>query len=367
MTLSPQPGNIIAMRLSDGRPVLGLWITALSRPMGPPGMSTDTAANPYKPQSVIALVAYDMSAFDSELDRLGWLLFSLWIAAVALAALISVWLCRAVLRPVNRLSQTIKDIDPTNLAARVAPERVPVEMMEVLQRLNDLFDSVEKAIQREKSTIANIAHELRNPIAGLRTTLEFAMARQCDSGAKQVHERCLGMVMQMQLMVSNLLTLARLESGQERWNPEEVNVVDLLHATWDPLVANAQLRHLEPSWKLPQAAVITSSREQLRVVLSNLLDNAVTYTPSGGDIAISALITGKHLEMSISNSTDGSLQDTSMVFQPFWRGDKARSVGTHCGLGLALVERIVHCLHGSIDARITPQKRFHIQVSLPVA
>jgi len=361
------PGQVIAMRLHDGRPYLCIWVKTFSRApvaLGSPGQPPPSAPAAGS-QPLIALIAYDMSSFDNELTRLGWLLIGLWVAAVLLSAVISLWLCRAVLSPVRRLSQTIKDIDPSNLTARVATDDVPVEMMEVLQRLNDLFTRVEMAIQREKTTIANIAHELRNPIAGLRTTLEFALARQCDAGAKQTQERCLVMVIQMQSMVGNLLTLARLEAGQETWLPEEVDVVHLLHATWELHAGRAAERGLAISWAGAGAALITSSREQVRVIASNLLDNAVSYALGGSCITVSVMRLDGQLRLTMANPTDGTLRDASLVFRPFWRGDQARLVGTHCGLGLALVERIVRCLHGTIAAALDSHGLFTITLTLP--
>ena len=361
------PGQVVALRLDDGRPYLCIWVKTFSRaPASPAGTPLPAPGPPgLASQPLIALIAYDMSSFDNELTRLGWLLIGLWVAAVVLSAVISLWLCRAVLSPVRRLSQTIKDIDPSNLTARVGTDDVPVEMMEVLQRLNDLFTRVEMAIQREKTTIANIAHELRNPIAGLRTTLEFARARQCEAGAKQTQERCLVMVVQMQSMVGNLLTLARLEAGQETWLPEEVDVVHLLHATWELHASRASERALTIAWGGAESALITSSREQVRVIASNLLDNAVSYALGGSCITVSVMRLEGQLRLTMANPTDGTLRDASLVFRPFWRGDQARLVGTHCGLGLALVERIVRCLHGTIAAAVDSQGLFTITLTLP--
>jgi signal transduction histidine kinase len=359
-------GQIVDLTMQDGRPVRGVWVQVQTRHFAPQSGASPSSEGDLS-QPVLALLVYDMSAIYGELHRLSWLLLATWIGAVILSALVSVWLCRAVLRPVNHLSQTIQDIDPTNLTARIDTDRVPVEMTVVFQRLNDLFDRVQGAINREKATIANIAHELRTPIAGLRTTLEFAMARQGDASARQVHDRCLGMVLQMQAMITNLLTLARLEAGQDAWHPEKVDIVDLLHETWDVMTPQARARKLNVVWSIPEHATLVSSREQLRLVVSNLLDNATSHTPAGGDIEIKACIEGAWMLLLVANATDGSLTDVASVFEPFWRGDKARSGGTHCGLGLALVQRLVRCLHGTIEAAVTTDKRFMIRIQLPLA
>ncbi len=119
-------------------------------------------------------------------------------------------------------------------------------------------------------------------------------------------------------------------------------------------------------WHLPERATITSAREQLRIVIGNIIDNAVRYTPVGGALSITCAVDADGLAIELINATDGTLLDASRVFEPFWRGDSARSGGTHCGLGLALVQRLVRCLGGSAAAEVTATPpRFRIRIRLP--
>ncbi len=215
-----QPEDIVSLRLRE-RPVRGMWLRAAARAPHEHDLAQGKAGD-LSGGEVLTLQAYDMTAPFSELTRLAWLLGSVWVGAVMLSALVSAWLCRAVLRPVDRLSQVIQGIEPVSMRGAITDDLVPPEMLPLVARLNELFARVEDAIAREKATIASIAHELRTPIAGLRTTLEVALARPSEPAVRQVQERCLGMVVQMQAMVSNLLTLARLEAGQEKLALEPV-------------------------------------------------------------------------------------------------------------------------------------------------
>lgn len=365
--LDAPPRTIVDLRLASGRQVRGLWLPGMAHRMHATGEDA-AAGGTLEGMPVVALEAYDTTAFHAELTRLGYLLAMVWVGAVALSALISVWLCRAVLRPVDRLSAVIERIDPERLDGTVADAPVPPEMRVLVTRLNELFVRVQDTMTREKATIASIAHELRTPIAGLRTTLEFALGRAADPGARQVQERCLALVVQMQAMVANLLTLARLEAGQEVLAREPVEMVGLLEACWEQVECAAVSRQLEVRWQLPERAVITSAREQLRSVLVNILDNAVSYTPVGKAITIVCALSGEQLALSVTNDTDGTLQAADRVFEPFWRGDRARSGGLHCGLGLALVQRLVRCLGGTVSATVPAgAARFELHLTLPGA
>ncbi len=363
-------GSIVAIRLADGRPARGWWIDCRTRVFGPGagGGGREALALAPSSQAVVAIQVYDMKAFSDELERLAWLLAAVWVSAVALSALVSAWLCGAVLRPVDRLSLAIQAVDPTSVGAPIIGAAVPPEMQVLVERLNDLFRRVEDAMRREKTTIANIAHELRTPIAGLRTTLEFAQARPSDPGARQVQDRCLRMVLQMQGMVANLLTMARLEAGQDVLRREPVDVVPLVQDCWEPLEPQAEQRQLQLVWQLPDHAICATAREQLRPILMNLFDNAVSYTPLGGAVSIRCTAGEGGLELVVANDTDGTLTDTSRIFEPFWRGDHARSGGTHCGLGLALVQRMARCLGAEVAAQADgPAKRFEIRLRLPAS
>ena len=101
------------------------------------------------------------------------------------------------------------------------------------------------------------------------------------------------------------------------------------------------------------------------MVITNLLDNAVTYAPVGSVITVVVDAVGDRIRLTIANPSDGTLTDTSAVFEPFWRGDTARTAGLHCGLGLALVQRLVVLMGGTVRAELDGERSFVITVTLP--
>ncbi len=381
LVCEPFDGRLEHARLADGKPVSVVAVNAAGRSWGrrppppqdakdvpqppPPGAEPAGPVNPALNGPFVVILAANASGIHDDLDRLALVLLALWGGAVALSAVVSAWLRRAVLRPVDRLSQAILAMDASNLSARISMQRVPDEMVVVLDRLNTLFGRVEAAFKREKATIANIAHELRTPIAGLRTTLEFSLVRDGDAAAKQVQTKCLGVVVQMQDMISNLLALARLESGEEAWKPVPVEIASLAKACWEPFEDRARTRHISARWNIAQVPAIPSSPDKLRVILSNLFDNAVSHAVEVAVIDIEISATPEGVVLRVANPTSGPV-DTASVFQPFWRGDSARSGGMHCGLGLSLVQRLARLLGGTVEASIDHQSRFVITVQLPL-
>jgi signal transduction histidine kinase len=357
-------GEIVDGNLSDGRRVRIEEVTAEARRepdwRRPPADETPLPNGPFR-----VVVATDTTAAVDDLGRLGLLLLAVWVAAAGLATLAALGLRRAILRPVDRIVAEIASLDAATLSTRLRGEAVPLEMSPIIHRLNSLFSEVERAFQREKSTIANIAHELRTPIAGLRTSLEFALSAPAAEGERGLLGKCLEVVLRMQAMVANLLALARIESGQERWEAQPVDVASLLRSCWDALAEPAARRRQTISWTLSGNLLVASAPDKLRIALANLLDNAVAHAPEGSAIAASAALDGDRLTIEIANPTDGSLNDASAVFEPFWRGDAARTGGSHCGLGLTLVRRIVILLGGEVAALLDANRRFTVRLSLP--
>ena len=370
LPVPPVPGRITAAHLPDGRSLRLLSQPLPANPgrpplppwLGPPG---DPSPGGDTPRTVV--LAIDATAAESDLTRLGWALAVLWAFSTGLAALVAGWLHRAVLRPVTRISQVIADVDASRLQARVAMDDVPEEMRVILERLNALLSRLDAAFAREKGTIASIAHELRTPVAGLLMTVELALARDQAQPQTEALRKCLRIAGSMQAMIGNLLILARVESGQVALNRQPVALVPLVENCWEVLADRARERQITLRWHERDQSPAHAAEEQLRMVVTNLLDNALTYAPVGSVITIAAAATAAGIRLTLTNPTDGTLKDTNAVFEPFWRGDAARTAGLHCGLGLSLVQRLVLLMGGTVRADFDQERNFVITLVLPAA
>lgn len=372
-SLLPAPrasGPISVAHLPDGR-ALRLIAQPLPPTMGRPplppwlGPLGDQLPGGDGPRSLV--LAIDATAAASDLTRLGWALAVLWAFSTGLGALVAGWLHRAVLRPVTRISQVIAEVDASRLQERVVMDDVPEEMHVILERLNALLARLDAAFSREKSTIASIAHELRTPVAGLLMTVELALARDQSQPQTEALRKCLRIAGSMQAMIGNLLILARVEAGQLTLSRQAVVLVPLVESCWEVLADRARERQLTLRWHERDQAPAHAAEEQLRMVVTNLLDNAATYAPVGSAITVRVAATAAGIRLTITNPTDGTLKDTAAVFEPFWRGDAARTAGLHCGLGLALVQRLVVLMGGTARADLDGERNFTLTLVLPAA
>lgn len=323
-----------------------------------------------RPGPMTLVVARDTVDMDARLRGLRWVLLGAGGATIALALLVAGVVVRRGLRPLDVLAARIGAIREQDLADRIPPGPMPAELLPVRERLNDLLGRLEGAFRRERSFAANVAHELRTPLAGIRTTIEVAMSRERPAAEYgEALSDCLRIADRMQSMVECLLMLSRLETRQVTFHREEISLSALLDSCRRGVSAKARARGLSCENTVPPELACTSDRECLAVVFTNLLDNAVEYADEGGRIEISGGQAGEFVEIAVANTgcrlTPGQV---SHVFDRFWRADKARSdTGVHCGLGLSLVRRAVQALGGTVTAAVDADGTFRVTVSLPAA
>ena len=254
-----------------------------------------------------------------------------------------------------------------DLSERIRLESSPQEVLPVVQRLNELLERLDTAMAREKTFSADVAHELRTPLAGLETTLEVCASRRRDPDAyHDVVSKCLKVTQGMHAMVNNLLTLARADSNALSVQTEPTDVASFLDECWLPFADRATQRGLRVEWTVAAAAPMLLDREKVRLILTNLFENALSYSNDGGWMCIASEISETSLSITISNS--GCVlnsADLPHIFERFWRGDKSRTdIGVHCGLGLALCRRIVEVLGGTITAQVS-EGTFSVSILSP--
>ena len=346
--------------LPDGRPGRATGFTMTPK--------TEDSSPPPAAAAISLVLARGTAPVDATLAQLAVLLVLVGLVAVALSAGV-LWLAvRRGLRPVDGLASQIARLGEADLAARLEAPDAPRELVPVVDRLNDLLGRLEAAFQRERGFSADVAHELRTPLAGIRSTLDVALTR--PRGAPEYQEvlrGCLRITVQLQRMVEHLLTLARLDAGQVEIRPEAVGVNTLARDAWEPLTESAEARRLDVRWALAERVTVTTDRSLLDLVVRNVLENAVVHADEGGSVVVETAARENGVEIRVTNSGSRlSGQGAGHVFERFWRGDAARTgTGLHCGLGLPLVKEIVTALDGSVAVQSTEGGEFRITISMP--
>jgi two-component system, OmpR family, heavy metal sensor histidine kinase CusS len=300
-----------------------------------------------KPQPVELTIARYTADLDHTLLDLRWLLVGLCAGAIVVSGAALVWVVGRAVRPVNRLAEEIESLRETDLARRLDLPDVPAELAPVVQRLNGLLSRLESAFSRERAFTADVAHELRTPLAGLGTTLEVCRSRPRDNPAYEAAiDKCRKMIDRMQEMVESLLLLARADSGQLAAVRQRIDLSLLLSECWAVCQARAEQRGLKVGWEVPSPCMVESDPDKLRIIFHNLFDNAVCHADEDGMVRV--VVDAEGVEIANSGSRVGS-EDLPRLFERFWRGDQARSdTGVHCGLGLSLCRRLVELIGGEI-------------------
>ena len=308
--------------------------------------------------SVQVALARDTASLTLALNEVKWFLIKTAVLTILILMLATRWIVRRGVRQVAGLAGQIEAMPLVDSDARFGLPGAPSELQPVVGRLNALMDRVGAAIEHERMFTSNAAHELRNPLAAIRSRVELALSR---TRSVEEYEETLDGILEsqngMQRVVDHLLLLARLESGHQvhEFAEEPVSLSKLLRKAWRPVFDRAADRHLKISWQVTEPPVeLILPAALVEIVLRNLFDNAVAYTPESGSILIAANFTDNTVRIVVSN-TDPGLASTDLenTFDPFWRGDpNASGHRGNAGIGLALVRRIMQTMQGTATATL---------------
>jgi signal transduction histidine kinase len=316
-------------------------------------------------QRIESVQTSDLETFEEGVNRRSLQLlkgYSFWAVGLLFVASLGVgWLIAGrVLAPIDRITAVARDIQATDLARRIDLRGPPDELKDLADTFDGMLGRLEDAFQQQRRFIQEASHELRNPLAVIRTNLEVTLD---DPDASVEDLRATAEVVnrstsRMSVLVDDLLTYAR-EGAPVR----EVGPVDLDEVVADAVAdfaASAQARHVdlvaEPSPGRAPVAV-EGDRVALRQAVANLVANAVRLAPEGTSVRLAAGREGPWAWIAVDDAGPGiPAEHHEHVFQRFWRGDtqRARSEG-RSGLGLAIVSQVA-ATHGG-EVRLADNAR----------
>ncbi len=294
-----------------------------------------------------------MAPLYGEIGRLWLSLLAAGGVVLAITVLVSLALARRLASPILHLTAVSQRLAGGALDARASPDG-PDEIRQLGQAFNHMAERLQEMLARQQAFVAHAAHEFRSPLASLRLRLEMLQrpdAREDAALAQRYLDQMEREVEHLRQLVDHLLVLVSLDEGQQ---PPRVSLdlSPLLYEVADevsPLAREAGLvvrvdvpPHLPP---------LRGSPEQLRMVIRNLLDNAIKYTPAGGVITVAAEAADGAVQVTVRDSGIGIPEEAlPHIFDRFYRVDAARSRRQGgAGLGLALVRAIVAAHGGRVD------------------
>lgn len=285
--------------------------------------------------------------FLERMQRLIWLTVGL--SALA-TALLGAWAVRSGLRPLRQMAEVAAGISAHSLTTRLDPASVPAELSDLVSAFNAMLARLEDAFQRLSAFSGDIAHELRTPLSNLLTQTQVTLAQPRDLATyREALHSNLEELQHLAQMVNDMLFLAKAEHGLLTTRREPLVLADELEALAEffaPLAEEGGIR-----LTCSGSGQLEGDRAMLRRALSNLLDNALRFTPAGGTIELSAHPAGPSLRLEVANqgpAIPAELQPR--LFDRFFRADPARREGQaeHAGLGLAITRSIVRAHDGEV-------------------
>jgi len=293
------------------------------------------------------------------------------MAASLAAVLLTSALSRRILGPIEALTAAARRMEKGDLSQRVAV-RSRDEVGELARAFNAMADGLARIEQLRRNMVNDVAHELRTPLSNIRGYLEAlrdGLARPSPALIDSLYEE----VMLLNRLVEDLQELTLAEAGQLKLVRQPVALVEIVERVVSIFQPQTTAKGLTVRAELPtDLPLVDADPDRVGQVLRNLLSNAVTYTPPGGEIVVAARAVGSDTSATpVLSSVEGlstwvevSVRDTGIgiapehlpyVFERFYRADKSRARATGgAGLGLAIVKQLVEAHGGRVWAESTP-------------
>ncbi len=338
------------LALSDGLPGRAITLRFI------PHVEEDAADRQATPQSetaVTLVVARHRDALDHQLTLLATALVLVGGALAAVTALLVPAVIGRGLAPLDGLTERAATIDAGSLENRFATDNLPAELQPISNRLNELLARLQASFERERRFSADVAHELRTPIAELRALAEVALKWPDDvRGTTEALHDALDIALQMESIATGLLALARCETNQQPINHAPVEIAPLVQQLWQPLEKRAADRGLRVFFAVPSDVWLNTDRTLFGQIVSNLLSNAVEHS-APGPLEICCAQSAGRFTLSVSNLTNNlGPMDLPKLFERFWRKDAARTTSEHMGIGLALARASADLLGFTLQANL---------------
>jgi signal transduction histidine kinase len=258
------------------------------------------------------------------------------------------------------------------ISANVLEERVPVkdtgdEIDLLAKTFNEMLDRIESLVREVKEMSDNIAHDLKSPITRIRGAAEVTLTTSHSIGdyegmAASIIEECDRLLD----MINTMLFISKTEAGVEKPSLEPVDLSRLLRDTCELFTPVAEDKGIALQCVAPEATPLNGDIRMFQRMFSNLLDNAIKYTPSGGRVDVT-IFTGPPEEVTVSIQDTGiGIADDELphIIDRFYRGDRSRST-SGVGLGLSLSRAIARAHGGDIKVSTMPGKGSTFVVTLP--
>ena len=307
------------------------------------------------PDGTLVQVGKSSDARDELLGHFRSRVELVFVCILTIAVLGATLLNSLGLKPVRDLAATVRTIVQTGkLDSRVTVEQTGDALDELGVLVNGMLDRIQALIASMRGALDNVAHDLRTPLMRLRGVAESALISNDPAAAREALARTLEEVDRVAATLTTLMDISEAETGAMRLTLEPVRLGHVAREAAELYDDLADEKHITLENRVDESIELTADHARLRQVLANLIDNAVKYTPGGGQVVVDATVQGKDVVVEVRDTGPGIPEsETERVWERLYRGDASRSE-RGLGLGLSLVKAIVEAHGGRVGLRSTP-------------
>lgn len=271
------------------------------------------------------------------------------------------------LRPVQRLVRTVHAINSGKMDTRVERTGAGDELDELAGLFNEMLGRIEFLISAMKGSLDNLAHDLRTPLTRFRNRAEIALSAGGD--AVQYRETladCIEESERISRMLNTLMDISEAETGIMRLDKRKTKIKELMENVIDLYQYVAEENGLSVEKKISEDLCARVDPDRMGQAMANLLDNAIKYTPAGGQIFLEAFLEGKDILIRVKDTGVGIPPEAlPRIWERLYRGDPSRSKAG-LGLGLSQVKAIIEAHNGRVEVKSEPGKGAVFSVYLPI-
>ncbi len=285
--------------------------------------------------------------------------------AALLALLTGLAVARRITRPVERIITVTRAMGGGDRAARVGPVAAPGELRELATAFDQMADTLDRQEQLRRDLVADVAHELRTPVAILQAGHEALLDGVVEATPDQLAS-LRDEVLRLARMVDDLQTLAAADAATLQLSLHRCDLAEVAAAATDSLTGRFEAAGLTVERQLAPAWVMADPR-WLHQVVTNLLTNALKFTPARGRVTVQTGTTGPSAVLRVADTGPGIPADElPHIFERFWRGRQASQI-SGSGIGLAVAAELARAHGGQLTASSQPGRGTEMTLSLPAA
>jgi heavy metal sensor kinase len=316
--------------------------------------------------TIILQVGQAMESYSRFLDAFKGIFITTMTFLIVVAAGIGWFMARRAVSGVEAVTRTAQKISGGTLEERVPVKTKGDEIDQLAVTFNQMLDRIQALLTEIKEMSDNMAHDLRSPITRIRGTAEVTLTTgkslsEYEAMAASTIEECDRLLD----MINTMLMISKAEAGVDHLTREEIDLAGVVQEACRLFEPTAEDKGIALSCHFPDESHFLGDMQMIQRMLSNLLDNAIKYTPPGGSVSVSVVENDGRVVVSVKDTGIGiSPKDLPHIFERFYRCDESRSQ-TGIGLGLSLARAIARGHGGDITTTSNPNQGSTFTITLP--